>query len=160
MDAEKFSWFKVPENIKSLLILAAENWENSSVSENYINQALAKTGEQIDVLVAAYRYFYYKNNYSMALKIAIKVIDKIKKSENLPDNWEQLKPILANRKEDSEIRMYLNSCAASGLVLAKLGEIEKAKKICTQIKEIDDKHDFGAGLLFDILTRPPEDDDE
>jgi tetratricopeptide (TPR) repeat protein len=160
VDAEKFSWFKVPEDIKNLLILAAENWENSSLSENYINQALAKTGEQIDVLVAAYRYFYYKNNYAMALKIAIKVIDKIQKLENLPDNWEQLKPILFRRKEDSEIRMYLNACAASGLVLAKLGEIEKAKQICTQIKEIDDKHDFGAGLLFDVLTRPPEDDDE
>lgn len=56
--------------------------------------------------------------------------------------------------------MYLNAYAASGLVLAKLGEIEKAKEISTQVKSIDDKNDFGAGILLDILTRPAEEDED
>jgi tetratricopeptide (TPR) repeat protein len=159
VNADRFSWFQVPEDIKKLLILAAENWGNTSRSERYMNQALAKTSEHIDVLIAAYRYFYYKNNYPMALQTAVKVIGKIKESEKLPDDWKQLKPILVNRKEDSEIRLYLNAYAASGLVLAKLGEIEKAKAISTQVKEIDEKNDFGAGILLDILTRPAEEDD-
>jgi hypothetical protein len=45
------------------------------------------------------------------------------------------------------------------LVLAKLGKIEQAKEISTKIKSIDQKNDFGAGILLDILTRPPEEDD-
>jgi tetratricopeptide (TPR) repeat protein len=159
VNADRFSWFQVPEDIKKLLILAAESWENTSESERYMNQALAKTSENTDILVAAYRYFYYKNNYSMALQTAAQVIAKIKESEKLPDNWVQLKPILVNRKEDPKIRLYLNAYAASGLVLAKLGEIEKAKAISTQVKEIDEKNDFGAGILLDILTRPAEEDD-
>jgi hypothetical protein len=56
--------------------------------------------------------------------------------------------------------LYLNAYAASGLVLAKLGKIAAAKEISTRIKGIDDKNDFGASILFDILTRPPEDDDD
>ena len=157
---EKFSWFQVPEDIKKLLILAAENWQNSSASEAYMNQALAKTSDNTDVLVAGYRYFYYKNNYELALRTAVKVIDKIKQLEKLPDDWQQLKPILVNQKEDSQIRLYLHAYAASGLVLAKLGEIEKAKQICSNIKEIDDKNEFiGASILFYILTRPPEEDE-
>ncbi|MFH7029133.1 MAG: hypothetical protein ACHBN1_28005 [Heteroscytonema crispum UTEX LB 1556] len=160
VNADRFSWFQVPEDIKKLLILAAENWENTSESERYMNQALAKTSEHTDVLVAAYRYFYYKNNYSMALQTAVQVIAKIKESEKLPEDWKQLKPILVNRKEDPEIRLYLNAYAASGLVLAKLGEIEKAKAISTQVKEIDEKNDFGAGILLDILTRPAEEDED
>ncbi|MEC4816784.1 MAG: hypothetical protein SAK29_26475, partial [Scytonema sp. PMC 1069.18] len=68
IESEKFSWFEVPEETKELLILAAKNWENTSESENYINQAIAKTGESTDVLVAAYRFFFYKNNYKMALQ--------------------------------------------------------------------------------------------
>lgn len=98
VDTERFSWFQVPEEIKKLLILAAENWENTSASENYMNQALAKTGDNLEVLVAAYRYFYYKYNYTMALQTAIKVIDKIKLTEKLPDDWQQLQPILIKRK--------------------------------------------------------------
>jgi tetratricopeptide (TPR) repeat protein len=157
---EKFSWFQVPEDIKKLLVLAAENWQNSSASEAYMNQALAKTSDNTDVLVAGYRYFYYKNNYELALQTAIKVIDKIKTIEKLPDDWQQLKPILVNHKEDTKIRLYLHAYAASGLVLAKLGEIEKAKQICSNIKEIDDKNEFiGASILFDILTRSPEEDE-
>ncbi|MBR8835782.1 MAG: hypothetical protein DSM106950_17630 [Stigonema ocellatum SAG 48.90 = DSM 106950] len=154
--AEMFSWFQVPEDIKKLLVMAAENWENTSDSEHYINQALAKNGENIEVLVAAYRYFYYKNNYHMALQTAVKVRDIIKESEKLPDDWQQLKAILLSRKEDPKIRMLLTAYAASGLVLAKLGEIEPAKEISTQVKEIDDKNEFGSAILLDILTGEDE----
>jgi len=160
VEPNKFSWFQVPEDIKNLLILAAQTWENTSESEKYIQQALVQTGDNTDVLVAAYRFFYYKNNYSLALQTTIKLLGKIKELEKLPDHWEQLKPILVNRKEDPQIRLYLNAYAASGLVLAKLGEIEEAKEISTRVKQIDEKNDFGAGILLDILTRPAEEDDD
>jgi tetratricopeptide (TPR) repeat protein len=124
-----------------------------------MQQAVAKTGEHTEVLVAAYRYFYYKNNYLLALQTTNQLLDKIKLAEKFPDDWEQLKPILFSRKEDSQIRLYLNAYAASGLVLAKLGDIEQAKKISSRVKEVDENNDFGAGILLDILTRPPEEED-
>ncbi|MBW4633714.1 MAG: hypothetical protein KME30_17995 [Iphinoe sp. HA4291-MV1] len=158
-DAERVSWFQVPEDIKQLLILAAEHWENTSESEKYINQALAKTEESTDVLVAAYRYFFYKNNYHMALQTAVKVINKIKLSEQIPEKWELSKPILISRKEDPKIRLYLNAYAAYGLVLAKLGDIDKAKEISIQVKGIDNKNEFGASILYSILTCPIEEDE-
>lgn len=159
VDAQKLSWFQVPEDIKELLILAAKTWENTAESEKYMQQALAKAGENIDVLIAAYRYFYYKNNFILALQTVVKVTDKIKAAENFSADWEKLKPILIKRKEEPQIRLYLNAYAASGLVLAKLGEIEQAKEVSARVKEIDEKNDFGAGILLDILTRPPEEDD-
>ena len=159
MQNKEFSWYQVPEDVKQLLILAANNWENTSESEKYINQALAKTENNLDVLISAYRYFYYKQNYQMALEIANKVINKVKIIEELPDDWQQLKPVLIKRKEEQIIRLYLNCYAATGLILAILGEAEAAKNICNKVKEIDDKNDFGTGILFDILTRPPEEEE-
>jgi tetratricopeptide (TPR) repeat protein len=159
INSQKFSWFEVADDVKELLILAAKTWENTAESEKYIHQALAKTGDNTDVLVAAYRYFYYKNNYALALKAASQVIAKIKAAENFPDNWEQLKPILVQRQEDSQIRLYLTAYAASGLVLAKLGELEQAKEISSRVKEIDTSNNFGSGILLDILNRPAEEDD-
>jgi tetratricopeptide (TPR) repeat protein len=159
IDTNKFSWFQVPDDIKKLLMLAAQTWENTSESEKYMQQAVSKTGEYTEVLVAAYRYLYYKNNYLLALQTTNQLLDKIKEAENFPDDWEQLKPILVSRKEDSQIRLYLNAYAASGLVLAKLGDIEQAKIISSRVKEIDENNDFGAGILLDILTRPPEEED-
>lgn len=158
-NTNKYSWFDVSDDVKELLILAAQTWENTEESTKYMQQALAKTGDNTDVLVAAYRYFYYKNNYVLALTTAEKITAKIKEIEKFPDNWEQLKPILVKRHEEHQIRLYLNAYAASGLVLAKLGDLEQAKEISTRIKGIDDKNDFGASILLDILTRPPEEDD-
>jgi len=159
IDTNSFSWFDVADDVKELLILAAHTWENTEESTKYMQQALDKTADNTDVLVAAYRYFYYKNNYILALTTAEKITAKIKKAESLPEIWEELKPILVKRHEEPQIRLYLNAYAASGLVLAKLGKIEQAKEISTRIKGIDEKNDFGAGILLDILTRPTEDDD-
>lgn len=158
VDTKKFSWFQVPDDIKQLLVFAAENWEDTSESEKYINQALAATEESTDVLVAAYRYFFYKNNYITALRIVLKLINEIQKSEKLPGDWSQLQPILITRQDDPIIRLYLNAYAAYGLVLAKIGEIDKAQKISFQIKEIDQKNQFGATTLYDILTKPSEEE--
>lgn len=161
------SWYQVPEEIKNLLMLAAENWEDTFESEKYVHQALAKTDsisgglgpDSTDVMVAAYRYFFYRNNSLLALQIAVKIVENMKRSEKLPDDWEQLKPILVSRKEEPKIRLYLNAYSASGLVLAKLGEIKKAKEITSRVKEIDDKNEFGASLVLDILIRPAEEDE-
>ena len=159
LDSNQFSWFQVPEDVKNLLLLAAQTWENTSESEKYIHQALDKAGDNTEILVSAYRFFYYKNNYPLALQTAIKVLDKIKKVENFPDDWEQLQPILIKRLEEPQIRLYLNAYAASGMVLANLGEIEQAKEISIRVKQIDENNNFGAGILWDILTRPPDEDD-
>lgn len=99
----KFSWYDVPEDVKSLLMLAVENWEDTETSENYINQALAKTDGNLDILIGAYRYFFYKNNMKMSLQLAHKVIAEVKKRENLPDDWQEVKTILASRKKSNKL---------------------------------------------------------
>jgi tetratricopeptide (TPR) repeat protein len=156
---ETFSWYDVPADIKNLLVLAAQNWQHTAEADKYMNLALEKTGEHPDVLIAAYRYFFYKNNQPMALKIALKVLDKVKQAENLPDDWEQLKPILSERRDEPQIRLYLNAYAASGLVLAKLGEIEQAKEVTARVQAIDPKRESCATTVFEVLTRPPEEDE-
>ena len=79
IDTNSFSWFDVADDVKELLILAAQTWENTEESTKYMQQALVKTGDNTDVLIAAYRYFYYKNNYVLALTTAEKITAKIKK---------------------------------------------------------------------------------
>ena len=153
------SWYQVPGEIENLLRSAAQSWENTQEYEHYMQEAIALGDTNLDVLVSAYRYFFYKHSDRQALQITLKVIEQIQKTEQLPDDWQQLKPILLSRKEDYPIRLYLNAYAASGLVLARLGEIEKAKEITAKVKELDDKNEFGASVVFDILTNPIDEDE-
>ena len=155
----KFSWYDVPEDIKNLLMLAVENWEDTETSENYIIQALTKTDGNLDILIGAYRYFFYKNNMKMSLQLAHKVIAEVKKRENLPSDWQEVKSILARRKNEQQINLLITAYAASGLIIAKMGNLAKAKVISEEVQEIDEKNDL-AKILFDIITRPPDEDED
>lgn len=152
------SWCDLPAEVKRLLIAAADTWEDTAQSEENIQQALAIAPCSLDVLVAAYRYFFYKHNNAAALQVATQVVEYIRQSEGFPEDWVALAPILSRRKEELTIRLYLHAYAASGLVMARMGAIEPAKIITTRINEIDDRREFGAANVLDILTQP--DDDE
>jgi hypothetical protein len=151
------SWFDLPIEVKHLLIAAANSWEDTAQSQVYIQQALAIADESLDVLVAAYRYFFYKHNDAAALQVANQVIEQIRQSEGLPDDWDLLAPILSDRKEEANIRLYLNAYTASGLVLARMGNIAEATVITAHVSAIDEKREFGATTVLEVLTH---DDDE
>ncbi|MGF1541669.1 MAG: hypothetical protein ACFCU5_14670 [Pleurocapsa sp.] len=157
---DRLSWYDVEPEIKELLLLASENWEYTGLAEQYIREALSQAGDNLDVLIGAYRFFFYKHQPATALSIAQQVINAIATKENLPTEWTQLKPILSDRVTDSQIRLYLNAYAAKGLILAQLGKIEEAKAISQKVKEIDDSRQFCATTVFEVITKSPDEDEE
>lgn len=157
---EQFSWCDVKPEIKQLLLLAGENWEDTGLAEKYIREALLRAGDDLDVLIGAYRFFFYKHRPNIALSIVDRVLQLITVRENLPWEWSEIKPIAIARKQDANIRLYLNAYAAKGLVLAQLGRLEEAKIISQQIKEIDDSREFCATTVFEVITKSPDEDEE
>jgi tetratricopeptide (TPR) repeat protein len=155
----KFSWYEMTEDVKQLLFLASQNWENTEVSEQYIKEALKKTDNNLDILIGAYRFFFYKNKPEVALQIANQVLKIIEKEKNLPKTWAELEPILVNQKEDPTIRLYLNAYASTSYLLAKMGKIEEAKIVSERIKTIDQNREFCATTVFEVLTSPPEEEE-
>jgi hypothetical protein len=81
---DRLSWCDVKPEIKQLLLLASENWEYTGLAEKYIREALSQAGDNLDVLVGAYRFFFYKHQPATALSIAQQVIVAIATTENLP----------------------------------------------------------------------------
>ncbi len=156
---EQFSWCDVKPEIKQLLFQASENWEYTGLAEKYIREALFKAGNNLDVLVGAYRFFFYKHKPEIALSIAQKVINTITTQEDLPQEWSELKPVLLRRKQEPDIRLYLNAYAATGLILAQLGRLEEAKDISQQVKQINDSREFCATTVFEVLTKTSDEDD-
>ena len=156
---EKFDWCDVEPEVKKLLLLATENWEYTGLAEKYIRTALCKAGNNLDVLVGAYRFFFYKHQPAAALSIAQKVLQLIANKESLPKEWWQLRPILIARKQEPLVRLYLNAYAAQGLVLAQLGKLEEAKIVSQRVREIDDSREFCATTVFEVITRSPDEDE-
>jgi hypothetical protein len=154
------SWYDVPAEVKQLLVAAADSWEDTERSQVYIEQAISDPEVPLDVLVAAYRYFFYKHNDPFALQIANRVMDRIQQSESLPQDWENLQPILVDRHEEDDIRLYMNAYAAKGLVLARLGAIEEAKVITERVSAIDLRRESCAATVLDVLTHAGDEDED
>jgi hypothetical protein len=147
------SWYDLPDSVKQLLIAAANSWDDPAQAQSYMQQALTLSNQALDVLVAAYRYFFYQHNDAAALQIANQVLAQVRQLEGLPDDWAELGPILAARKEEAPIRLYLNAYTASGLILARLNAIDQAIVIATRVNELDDRREFGAATVLHILTQ-------
>jgi hypothetical protein len=154
----QLSWYPVSEDIKRLLLSVSEHWHTPEIADQYMQQAIALAGDRPDVLVSAYRYFFYTHNNQLALQVAQKVLALVQKSENLPTEWVQLKPILSERLDEPNIRLYINAYAASGLIHARLGELEVAQQIATRVSEIESRNEFGGKVVQNILEHCDDDD--
>ncbi|WP_299485650.1 hypothetical protein [Acaryochloris sp. IP29b_bin.137] len=150
------SWISGADVPQSLLVAAAQSWEDTQTASAYIHQALAEPDVELDVLVSAYRYFFYKNDDPRALEMAALICDHIHKNEHWPDAWSDLQPILQERLDDPNARLYLSAYTASGLVLARLGRLEEVQVIGERVLQIEAK-EFGAEVLFSILNPSEED---
>ncbi|NEQ95408.1 MAG: hypothetical protein F6K30_01530 [Cyanothece sp. SIO2G6] len=160
MTSATVSWFNASADVQSLLMAAADCWQDTAKSQQYMEQAIAQSMNNPDVLIAAYRYFFYKSNSEMALWAAEKTMEHIRQVEALPEAWDALQSVLTVRQSEPMVRVYLHAYAASGLLLAKMGNVEAALTIATRVKAIDEQQEFSGDLLHQILTTSPDDDDD
>ena len=146
------SWYQVPEEIKQLLLAAVLHWEDTARSEQFIFQALQHPAATLEVWVSAYRYFFYKSNDAMARRLALQVMEQIREQENLPEEWDSLADIARERFYHPPIRLYLSAYTALGIMLARWGAYEAALEISAHVKSVDERNEFGAGVILNILS--------
>ncbi len=157
-----FSWFKVPSSVKDLLYKAVLHWEDTPLSKSYIMQALENADDDVNVLTAAYRFFFYKQDYNMALQLALKVMEKVRSTKDLPESYKkgELFRALVDHIEDYDVRMFINAYAAYAFILLRLGNIDKATEILEFLKYVDINDEFGVPVMLDIISKQKEDEDE
>ena len=152
------SWYRVPSEIEPLLSAAVVNWDDTAHSEQLILQAINHPDTTLEVLVSAYRYFFYKHNDGMARYLAMQVMERIKQAESLPDEWHTLKAVLQDRLSDPAIRLYLSAYTALGIMLARWGASKSALEISARVQSLDTKNEFGAEFIQNVLSGEDEDE--
>lgn len=114
------SWLAVSASTQDLLAAAAQTWDDDAASEGYIRAVLTQLDVDLDALVGAYRYFFYKNNDPMALEDAIALCDRIQTANQWPHGWDSLTPLLLSQLDDLTVRLYLSETAGHTLRLHNL----------------------------------------
>jgi tetratricopeptide (TPR) repeat protein len=169
MDLQDFSgesmYFEEPltPEVEGLLALAAEHYGNGpedGAAEQALLRAYFLEPEHPTVLVALYRFYYYRRSYREALVVADRAIAISAARLRLPARWQELSEgvlgpaVLASM---TLTRFLLLALKGSGYLLLRLGDPAAALARLEKVAEIDTSDRLGvqplAHLAREALTQ-------
>lgn len=135
-----------------LLAQAAERY-GTPAAEHSLLRAYFLEPEHLSVLVALYRYFYYRHCYREALVTADRAIAAAAVRLELPRRWQDLSPSDLGRSvlvSMTTTRFLLMALKGSGYLLMRLGEPAAALERFDKIAQIDSSDRIGVKDLRNL----------
>jgi tetratricopeptide (TPR) repeat protein len=139
----------VSPEVERLLDEAAAGY-GEDTAEDRLLLAYFLQPEHLTVLVALYRYFYYRHRYREALMTADRAIALTAARLGLPTDWRDLREADLGQSvlvSMSLTRFLLLALKGSGYLLFRLGDAAGALKRFEKIVEVDTSDRLGIGEL-------------
>ena len=142
----------VSPDVEGLLMDAARRY-GEDAAELSLLRAYFLEPNHLTVLVALYRYFYYRHRYREALIIADRAIALCAARLDLPAHWGDLREADLGRSvliSMSLTRFLLLALKGSGYLLMRLDEPDAALKRFEKLAEIDTSDRLGIKELLNM----------
>lgn len=130
---------ELPAEVNDLINSASTTYGTPQAEESLM-RAFFLEPDNLEVLVALYRYFYYQHKYKDALVIARHALKFSGQGVDFPDSWRELKEshITAGAvKNMGLVRFYLIALKAAGYINLRLHDFTLAKEIFEKVVELD-----------------------
>lgn len=145
----------VPENVQKLLMQAAACYGDAE-AERLLLLAFLHAPENLTVLVAMYRSFYYQHRIDEARQVARHAQKVAAQRLGLPQQWHRV-----NLAELSHavlismglVRFYLLTLKAEAYLDLRVGEVDEGRSKLEKVVELDARDHFGAAALLDVINR-------
>lgn len=153
-DAQEL-YFQSPEvaTVEGLLKRAAADYEQGG-GEEWLLEARERSPDSLIVMVALYRFYYYRHRLSDALAIARHTLSITSKQLELSPDFRLLSMDhigQAALKSMTLLRFHLLVLKAIGFLLVRLEQIEEGKQMLRKVMEIDSCNRLGARQLLDVI---------
>jgi tetratricopeptide (TPR) repeat protein len=138
------------------LLHQAANLYPSPETEKILLDLHQRMADNLTIIVALYRFYYYRHRYQDALGIADKALDVAARQLDLRVEWPQLSEELLGHGvmvSMGLIRFYMLALKAAAYLYMRIGEIEKAHARLKKIVSLDPADQFGAGFLFKMAEK-------
>lgn len=137
-------------------------YSEDSVAERHLREAEAVAPGHAAVLIALYRFYFYKGRLSDALEIAQVCLEKAARENHLKPDWRDV------RREDGDfssydatlLRFYLFTLKAYAYLQMRLGRVEEGRAAVLKLLELDPSDKIGARVLLSVLEAVAYGDDD
>ncbi|MBK9022262.1 MAG: hypothetical protein IPL72_20770 [Sulfuritalea sp.] len=139
--------------VESLIAEAAQQY--GPEAEPFLLRAYFLAPNQLSVLVALYRYYFYQHRLEDALVVAERALDVTAGRLHLVDGWRGIGPVSlgeAVMRSIGLLRFHLLALKGSAVILLRLGRIDEARHRLEKIAEIDERDALGVSSLLATLA--------
>jgi len=149
-------------SLDALLRQVGDAWSSPDQARGLIERALAEYPDEEEAFVAAYRYYFYRNDLPSALGIAEQCLSRIQHELALPPDWRQLEPGTIDFADPGlpRHRFLLFALNAYAYLLARLGRHADADQAFAVVSRLDPADKVGAARLQSVLRRGPDADED
>lgn len=143
------------ERATALIEQAAQAY-GSPEAEAKLLQAEAIAPEHLSVLVALYRYYFYRHQHGAALAIASQAMNVVARRLNFVNVWTAVKidDIARAATGQAELtRFYLHALKGAGYLHLRLGDVDEGLKRLDHLAGLDPKDRIGAKALADVVRQ-------
>ena len=136
------------------LIAEASDLYGEPEAETRLLRAYFLAPEQLSVLVALYRYYFYQHRLDDTLIVADKALAVSARRLAIDPDWRTLTPTIvkeAGTRNMGLLRFYLLALKGTTVVLLRLGRIVEARERLEKMLSLDDKDHLGAAALLAVV---------
>lgn len=137
------------DTVHELIYQAAQGY-SEGLAEIPLAEAYALAPENLSVLVARYRFFYYQHRYVECLQMAEQAIEVARKRLNFPEQWQTLHLDLFENTDMVLARFYLMALKGMAYLQLRLGNVAEGQAILEKILSLDPKDRLGAAALLEV----------
>lgn len=150
----------LPPKADAHLREAGYAYADGEAAEWHLYQAGLNAPAHPAVLIAYYRFYFYKGRLNEALAIAELCIEKVARDLNLPLNWRKLQASHARFGDFAAVlpRFLMFSLKGWAYLQLRRGERAAAIEVLGKLLELDPTDKIGAKLLIEIAAREGRED--
>jgi hypothetical protein len=148
----------LPPEIEGLLREAGDCYGEAE-AEGLLLRAYFLAPEQLMVLVALYRYYFYQHRLEDALLVADRALDVAGRRLDLPAKWQHLHPEHVGHavmRSMGLLRFYLMVLKAAGYIQLRLGNTADGQAMLEKLAELDSHDRLGGKALLDVVRAERE----
>jgi len=140
---------------------AAASYHLSDIAETHLLDASRIAPGHAAVLIAFYRFYFYKGRLVDALDVARECLAKALADNVLGDDWREVEPGDADFSDWGALRLrfFLFTLKGYAYLNLRLGHMAEGRRAAEKLLDLDSADRIGARVLIDVLDRM-EDDDE
>ncbi|MEZ5582833.1 MAG: hypothetical protein R3F37_08760 [Candidatus Competibacteraceae bacterium] len=154
-DAEPLYFDNPPsEQVVQLLERAAEDYSDGT-AEADLQQAYQLAPDDLMVLVALFRYYFYQHRFPEALAIIQQTRDIVGRKLGLPDDWRSLNEtrlVEGHEHHMVMVRFYLLCLKGEAYLYARQGDAEKSIPLLEKVAALDSNDNLGTAALLAVVS--------